>query len=331
MRGRGDSPNEARVSFGSVVVSTFDLGTASIDMTSRERISKRSSVEDFEKLRRQQRPFQKERKYRTVAAPTSQPYFGANDRSRKLQEVRQQIEATMNAADMAIRGASFHLSPPAGGTFTPLSGQLFNVSFPGPKRPLLRRPRTRSMTRISQLHLSQLNLNNAMSRARRQTDSSSSNSCSSTNMQNATFTFGRVTPNTTPDTDTAPKRPTRKRSSDRMTETCVAKGLNPSQNIGLKNATWKMMAQTSNKRSRDCLDMKSFKDQGSGEVASNSLHNATWKMVTRTKNDTWEVPTIPVRKQSKDCLLDGSLTKGLSSATPLHASLSGDGLQNATW
>ena len=348
MKGLDESTTQAKVSFGSVATYVFD--TTSNDSTSPKRLSKRSSVEDFERLRR---PPRQHRKGRKVAATTSQPDLNARERSRKLLEVRQQIEATIDAADIAIRGESSSFSFQPTSRSPPHDGQFFNASFPGPSKPLLRRPRTRSMNRISQLHLSQLDLSTANSR--KQSATSSASQFNSESTQNAVFNFGRVSPNTAPDTDTTPKRPTRKRSSDRLVEARIAKSLIAPSDISFKNANWNMLTQTSNKRSRDCLDVKSFKQQDSSAAPAISLQNATWRMLARptkrrskesmlgssflnqglcstldasTRNATWQLPTCPVRKQSKESLLEECL------ANPtLHSILAeAEGhMANATW
>jgi len=303
MKGRDESLTQAKVSFGGVTTYVFD--TASSDLASPQR----SSVEDFERLCCQPRPHRKGATHRGFDANNSQARLDPRNRSRLLKELRRQIEETIDTAGVMI-GAESSVCPPQ-----PQSrvrhdvGQLFNASFPGPDKPLLRRPRARSMTRISELHLSQLNLRATNSRK----STGVSMAISEVNSERVCrMHFSRS--NTTPGIDTAPTRPTRKRSTDKIAETCSAKGLGAPTRINLQNATWKMMSQTSNKRGRDCRDVKSFACKDPSAAPDVSLPNATWGM-----------PTRPNKRHSKDRMLGSSFpNRALLSSLDCR-------MQNATW
>eukprot|EP00977_Amphora_coffeiformis_P025673 scaffold21277_cov92-Amphora_coffeaeformis.AAC.1 len=75
-----------------------------------------------------------------------------------------------------------------------------------------------------------------------------------------------------------------------------------------------MMSQTSNKRGRDCRDVKSFACKDPSAAPDVSLPNATWGM-----------PTRPNKRHSKDRMLGSSFpNRALLSSLDCR-------MQNATW
>jgi len=333
MSERDESPTQAKVSFGSVATYVFD--TTSSGSVSSNCISRKSSVEDFERLRCQPRPHRKSEKRKGF------------DRSRFQQGLSQEIETAVDAGESGC--------PTQPQTYRRSEvGQLFTTSFPGADKPLLRRLKTHSQSTngISQLHLSQLDLKT--SNYHQATSGDNASGINSETMENAVFTFLRVPPIATPGTDTAPKRPARKRSTDKMTETCGTKDSRDATDLSLHNATWKMMAQTSNKRSRDCQDsidcpgkdsiaapgvllQNATRERSVRSTKSNSKEIVLWKSFINhelphksfggsTRRGTWQPPSCPIRKESKERLSKESLT-----APSSHGFLAKGHMGNATW
>ena len=245
------------ISFGTVAMYKFDTtAKARRAVSVGSAVPKRVSVEEFERFHRT--PVKKSK---TPLASTLRTYD--ESRSERLERLRRQIEATLDATD------SFMLE----------EGETFSGSNQASNRPLVLTKKnkderwvasssimasgdaslgcpTKSNARLSQLHLSRLNLTASANTTVAQPPNG-------TGTKNAVFP-DMAAPLSHP--DAAPKRPMRKRSRDCLvTEETHAfhrksaeLGVDAPAAITLRNATWESHVRPGSKRSLDCLLQKTF-------------------------------------------------------------------------
>ena len=262
--------NTTAVSFGMVSMFEFDASSSNngrTTTTKRPKLGfKRCSVEDFELLHRRikmQSP-SKSSCHRRRSATSSEKQSPTD-----LERLRRQIEATIEATDDILAGAchdnDMDDDDEQDVTSLPLAvrkknkdGRWVASSFPGPETRKLGRPTTRSATRISQLHMSQLNLTTAKQSHQPQAEG----------MQNAVFPCA---------SDAAPKRPTRKRSSDSLRATDDHKNKHhdttTNHTITLHKAHWKSFVRPTKKQSLERLATASWRCD---PTVSTGMQNATW-------------------------------------------------------
>ena len=277
------------VSFGSVATVEYDVSSNSI-VVPVDRMAQNLSVEDFEKLRYSNRHFRRHGARRASARTTEDAAF--DERTKRLQELRMRIEETMSATDAALRGEiPAMLSSPS---IRAPGSNLFTASFPSPKSPQMIPPRTRSMTRVSQLRLSKLDLRS--SNSRHQLGVTDRFRMEGGNMKNAVFDLPQSYTSPLPPViqDLAPKCPTRKRSNECISaeDSLRHKRLGEEHNpTGAANATWgdvNVPRRPTKRRSHESLELLSSQcDKGRVPVFLGNrsprhseaiMQNATWRM-----------------------------------------------------
>ena len=235
---------KAGVSFGSVATLEFDSRSDnSVETT--------LSVDDFERYRLyHDQPRRKKKRnngpvmYRNQVIDSHRVQF--------LQQLQHQIEQMISTNDSIIKRreadgqdavAPQNLTPSEAKEIAKAPLSLVDWRAP-------RRPRTRSWTRLSQLHLSKLNLASNFTSL---TTASPSNTpqMDACDMKNAVFATPRKA------ADEAPRRPSRKRSSECMREVRpVCEEFGPTTDLNTQNATWKTSKIPTRKRSDECISQK---------------------------------------------------------------------------
>jgi hypothetical protein len=193
------------------------------------------------------------------------------DRVHELERMRSLIEETITEAEALMKKNDGNkcavTSLLSSGIQTNKDGKQAVVSFPPPGRSFVRHPKTRSLNRISSLHLSRLNLN-------QETHERSGDPLLTLegSEKNAVFS------------DKVPKCPVRKRSSERLVQQRFQEVLGGSYKVSnLRNAVWDAIDMDSErpkkKQSSDrLLDAASLRPKEGFDAIRPSCTNATWRI-----------------------------------------------------
>ena len=240
------------VSFGMVQTLEYDIN-AVLSTSAHNQKQQLLSLEDYERSRSSPKPRVKEHYKRRMVQASSRIRSYQNDRALRLAKLQCEIEDTICAADSIVNQDTCLDSMLA--SMKTKQGKHVITSFPPPGAPKVAKgPRTQSLSRISSLHLSKLDLNE---------DAHERSPFMVGSTKNADF-------------DTTPKRPTRKRSNECLVHQRFQQVLE-----GKPTATWETSQETGErpkkKRSMDCLLKNSFLEKEEKAFGS-GFKNATWRV-----------------------------------------------------